>query len=280
MRMTFGAMGVYCTRFAGIGVLAIALAACTTVQTTAPGAVGIERPQRMLVSEEDVEKGAEQAYAQELQKAREADKLNKDPALTARVRAITDRLIPVTAAFRPDAPGWSWQVNTLTTDEMNAYAMPGGKIMVYSGLVQKLKLTDAELAAVLGHEISHALREHTRERVSQAYAQQIALLGLAVVTGAGQGAVDLANQVASVTFQLPHTRVQEAEADIMGLELMARAGYEPHSAVTLWQKMMAAEKSSPPQFLSTHPSPSNRVAELQARIPKVMPLYEAATHRG
>ena len=271
---------MYCTRFAGIGVLAIALAACTTVQTTAPGAVGIERPQRMLVSEEDVEKGAEQAYAQELQKAREADKLNKDPALTARVRAITDRLIPVTAAFRPDAPGWSWQVNTLTTDEMNAYAMPGGKIMVYSGLVQKLKLNDAELAAVLGHEISHALREHTRERVSQAYAQQIALLGLAVVTGAGQGAVDLANQVASVTFQLPHTRVQEAEADIMGLELMARAGYEPHSAVTLWQKMMAAEKSSPPQFLSTHPSPSNRVAELQARIPKVMPLYEAATHRG
>src|SRR3989442_11056050 len=117
--MTFGAMGVYCTRFAGIGVLAIALAACTTVQTTAPGAVGIERPQRMLVSEEDVEKGAEQAYAQELQKAREADKLNKDPALTARVRAITDRLIPATPAFPTHTPARTWQANTLTTDEMN-----------------------------------------------------------------------------------------------------------------------------------------------------------------
>jgi predicted Zn-dependent protease len=242
--------------------------------------VGIERKQRMLVSEQDVQKGAEQAYAQELQKAREAGKLNKDPALTARVRAIAQRLIPATAAFRPDAPGWKWEVNTLATDEMNAYAMPGGKIMVYSGLVDKLKLTDAELAAVIGHEISHALREHTRERVSRAYAQQLALAGLAVVTGAGADALDLANQVASVTFQLPHSREQESEADIMGLELMARAGYDPHAAVNVWQKMMAAEKSSPPEFLSTHPSPPNRIAELQARIPKVLPLYEAASRKS
>jgi predicted Zn-dependent protease len=260
--------------------LGIAAVACTTVQTTSPGAVGIERRQRMLVSEEDVEKGAEQAYAQELQKARESGKLNTNPALTARVRNIAQRLIPATGAFRPDAPNWKWEINTLTTDDMNAYAMPGGKIMVYSGLVDKLKLTDAELAAVVGHEISHALREHTRERVSRAYAQQLALAGLAVVTGAGTGALDLANQVASVTFQLPHSREQESEADIMGLELMARAGYDPHAAVNVWQKMMAAEKSNPPEFLSTHPAPGNRIAELQARVPKVMPLYQAASNKS
>jgi predicted Zn-dependent protease len=252
--------------------------ACATVQTTQPGAVGIERKQHMLVSESKVEGAATEAYSQEVQKASAGGKLNADPALTGRVRAVAQRLIPVTATFRADAPAWNWQINTLTTDEMNAYAMPGGKIMVYSGLVTRLNLSDAELAAVLGHEISHALREHTRERVSRAYEQEIALLGVAVVTGAGPGALDLANEVASVTFQLPHSREQESEADVMGLELMARAGYDPNAAVSVWRKMLAAEKSTPPQFLSTHPSSSNRIAELQARIPQVMPLYEAARH--
>jgi predicted Zn-dependent protease len=255
---------------------ALLVAACQTVQTTAPGAVGIERKQEMLVSESDIEKGAAQAYAQEVQKARQAGKLNANPALTARVRTISQRLIPATRVFRPDAPGWKWEINTLTTKEMNAYAMPGGKIMVYSGLVERLKLTDAELAAVIGHEISHALREHTRERVSRAYAQQLALTGIAVATGAGQGTLDLANTVASVTFQLPHSREQESEADIMGLELMARAGYDPNAAVNVWKKMMAAEKSSPPEFLSTHPAPGNRIAELEAMVPKVLPLYQTA----
>jgi predicted Zn-dependent protease len=263
-----------------VGLLCLA-AACTTVQTTEPGAVGIDRKQRMLVSNEDVAAGAEQAYAQELQKASATGKLNTDPALTARVRHVSERLIPVTAVFRRDAPGWKWEINTLKTDDMNAYAMPGGKIMVYSGLVEKLNLTDAELAAVLGHEISHALREHTRERVSRAYAQQLALAGVAVVTGVGAGALDLANQVASVTFQLPHSREQEAEADVMGLELMARAGYNPHAAVSVWQKMMSAQQGGgPSEFLSTHPSSSNRIAELQARMPKVIPLYEAAPKAG
>src|SRR5262245_3295039 len=226
---------------------ALLVSGCQTVQTTAPGAVGIERKQQMLVSEQDVEKCAAQAYAQEVQKARQEGKLNSDPALTARVRAIAQRLIPATSAFRPDAPSWHWEINTLTTKDMNAYAMPGGKIMVYSGLVDRLKLTDAELAAVIGHEISHALREHTRQRVSRAYAQELALTGLAVATGAGAGTLDLANEVASVTFQLPHSREQESEADVMGLELMARAGYDPNAAVNVWNKMMAAEKSGSPE---------------------------------
>ena len=250
------------------------IAGCTTVQTTAPGAVGVDRKQQMLVSEEQVEQGAAQAYAQEVQKARTSGKLDTDRALTARVRNITQRLIPATRTFRADAVRWNWEVHTLQTDELNAYAMPGGKIMVYSGLADKLNLSDAELAAVIGHEIGHALREHSRERISRAYAQQLALAGVAVVTGAGQQALDLANMVASVTFQLPHSREQESEADEVGLELMARGGYDPHAAVSVWKKMIAAEQSSPPEFLSTHPSPASRIADLERLVPKVMPLYQ------
>jgi Zn-dependent protease with chaperone function len=153
-------------------VLSLTVSGCASVQTTRPGAVDIERKQTMLVSEASVEQGAQQAYLGELQKASASGKLNADPALTARIQRIAGRLIPVTATFRPDAPNWKWEVNTLTTPEMNAYAMPGGKIMVYSGLVEKLRLSDGEIAAVLGHETSHALREHTRERVSRVYEVQ------------------------------------------------------------------------------------------------------------
>jgi predicted Zn-dependent protease len=230
----------------------------------------------MLVSAASVEQGAAQAYLGEVQQADAKGKLNADRALTARIHAITDRLIPVTATFRPDALDWKWEVNTLTTPDMNAYCMPGGKIMVYSGLVGKLQLSDGEIAAVLGHEMSHALREHTRERVSKSYEKEVALVGIGVLIGADPGTMELADQVASVTFDLPHDRQQEAEADVMGLELMARAGYDPHEAITLWKKMMAAEQSEPPQFLSTHPASANRIAELERHMPQVMPLYLAA----
>jgi predicted Zn-dependent protease len=259
-----------------LAVLLTSVTACETVQTTESGVVGVNRKQRMLVSEEEVEKGAETAYAQEKQKAQQEGKLNANSALTSRVRKVSQRLIPGTAVFRSDAPGWNWEVNTLTTKELNAYCMPGGKIMVYSGLVEQLNLSDAELAAVIGHEMAHALREHSRERISRLYAQQIALAGVAVVTGAGEGAMGLANQVASVTFQLPHSREQESEADTIGLELMARAGYDPNAAVSVWKKMIAANQGGTPQFLSTHPSPQTRIADLQALVPKVMPLYEKA----
>jgi Zn-dependent protease with chaperone function len=221
--------------------------ACETVQTTAPGAVGVARKQRMLVSEEQVQQAAAQAYAQEKSKAQAQGKLNSNSAITSRVRNVSQRLIPATAAFRSDAPSWNWEVNTLTTNELNAYCMPGGKIMVYSGIVEKLQLSDAELAAVIGHEMAHALREHSRERISRTYAQQLALAGVAVLTGAGQNALDLANMVASVTFQLPHS---------------------------VWKKMMQANSGGQPEFLSTHPSPQTRIQELQALVPKVMPLYK------
>lgn len=252
------------------------VSACQTVQTTQPGAVGVQRKQHMLVSEQEVEQGAAQAYSEEKRKAQSEGKLNTNGALTARVRNVAQRLIPATATFRPDAPRWPWEINTLTTEELNAYCMPGGKIMVYSGLVEKLNLSDAELAAVLGHEMAHALREHSRERVSRALTQQIALAGVAVLTGAGEGVTDMANTVAAVTFQLPHSREQESEADTIGLELMARAGYDPNAAVSVWKKMIAAEQAGTPQFLSTHPSPQTRVQDIQALVPKVAPLYQRA----
>lgn len=257
--------------------IAVLATACQTVQTTQPGAVGVERKQYMLVSEAEVEKGAQLAYQQELDKARQQGALNADKNSYQRVQSITKRLIPQTTIFRPDAAQWQWQVNVQTTDDVNAYCMPGGKIMVYTGLIQQLHATDAELAAVIGHEIAHALREHSRERMSRAYAEQIALAGVAAATGAGEATMQLASQVAAVTFTLPHSREQEAEADRIGLELMARAGYDPNSAISLWQKM-AKLGGSGPEFLSTHPSGESRIRDLQANVPKVMALYQAARH--
>lgn len=255
----------------------LALGSCTPVQTTSSGAVGVERKQYMLVSEQQVEQSAAIAYAQEAQKAQQTGALNANKAVTDRVRRIAGRLIPQTAAFRPDAPGWKWEVNVQTSEELNAYCMPGGKIMVYTGIIEKLKLTDDELATVMGHEISHALREHGRERVSRQMGQEAVLsLGAALLGVDSDAAVNLANQVATVTFQLPHSREQETEADRMGLELMARAGYNPNAAISVWQKMSASGDGAPPQFLSTHPSSSTRIADLQALIPRVMPLYESA----
>ncbi|MFL6577844.1 MAG: M48 family metallopeptidase [Povalibacter sp.] len=258
-------------------ILAVALSVtgCQTVQTTQPGAVGVQRKQHMLVSEAEVEKGAEAAYQDELGKARKENALNKERATYDRVQAISRRLIPQTTVFRPDAGQWKWEVNVQTTDDVNAYCMPGGKIMVYTGLIDQLHATDAELAAVIGHEIAHALREHSRERMSQEYAQQLALAGIAVATGAGDATMQLANQVAAVTFTLPHSREQEAEADRIGLELMARAGYDPNAAVSLWQKMDKLGGSRA-EFFSTHPSSESRIRDLQANVPKVVGFYQQA----
>jgi predicted Zn-dependent protease len=262
---------------AGAALAACLAGGCATVETTSPGAVGIERKQKMLISEETVEQGAREAYAQEVSKARDKGALNTNGVIVDQVRRVTQRLIPTTSAFRADAVRWNWEVNVETNRELNAYAMPGGKVMVYTGLVEKLKLSDAELAAVVGHEMAHALREHTRERVSRAYGQQLALTGLAVITGIGQSAMDVADMVGTVTFQLPFGREQESEADAIGLELMARAGYDPHAAVNVWQKMLAqGGGSGMPQFLSTHPSGASRIKDLEAAIPRVLPLYAAA----
>jgi predicted Zn-dependent protease len=167
-------------------------------------------------------------------------------------------------------------VNVQTSKDVNAYCMPGGKIMVYTGLIEQLNATDAELAAVMGHEIAHALREHSRERLSRAYLEQGALAIIGAATGAGDATLALASQISAVTFQLPHSREQEAEADRIGLELMARAGYDPNAAISLWQKMAKASSGGPPEFLSTHPSSGSRIKDLQASLPRVLPLYQGS----
>jgi predicted Zn-dependent protease len=268
---------------AGLMAAAVAMTGCTPVQTTKSGTVGVQRKQYMLLSEKQVEQMSLQSYAQTLKEADAKKNLNPNPQQTERVRNIAKRLIAQTGTFRSDAPNWKWEVNVQESKELNAYCMPGGKIMVYTGLIEKLNATDDELAAVMGHEISHALREHGRERMSEAYAQQIGLLGLAVVVGAtsknsnyASTAVEMASVVSAVALTLPHSREQEREADRMGLELSARAGYDPNAAVTLWKKMSAQSGSKPPEWMSTHPSEKSRIQDLQRLIPTVMPLYQEA----
>ena len=258
---------------------ALALASCQTVQTTQPGAVGVERQQSMLLSSSQVDKSAAQAYRQEMKKAAGKNALNRDAAQVARVKAVAQRLIPATAAFRPDAPRWAWEVNVITSGDVNAWCMPGGKMAVYTGLIEKLKVTDDELAAVMGHEIAHALREHGRERASQAAAQGIALSVGGALLGLGDSSVQLAQIITDVTINLPNSREHEIEADRIGVELAARAGYDPRAAVTLWQKMGQVGGAAPPQFLSTHPSPQNRQKDLTDYAARVMPLYDATRKR-
>ena len=257
----------------------LVLAACQTVQTTQPGAVGVERKQTMVLTSNQVNRSASLAYQQEMKKAAGKNALNRDAAQVARVRGVAQRLIPATAAFRPDAPRWAWEVNVITSKDVNAWAMPGGKMAVYTGLIDQLKVTDDELAAVMGHEIAHALREHGRERASQAMAQSIALSIGGALLGLGDSSVQLAQIITDVTINLPNSREHEVEADRIGVELAARAGYDPHAAVTLWQKMGQVGGAAPPQFLSTHPAPQNRQKDLTAYAARVMPLYEAARKR-
>jgi predicted Zn-dependent protease len=256
--------------------IAIALAfagGCETVSTTSAGAVGVDRKQQMLVPSETIEQGAAQAYEAELKAARDKGVLNTNRAQLDRVTNVARRIVAATPTFRPDAPGWNWQFNVQQTKELNAYCMPGGRIMVYSGLIDSLGLSDAELATVLAHEVAHALREHTRERVSRAYAQQLVLSGAAAVAGISETTANVANMVAEVTFQMPFSRDQESEADQIGLELMARAGFDPRAALSLWTKMNNAERTGTPKFLSTHPAPKDRMKDIERNLPRVLPLY-------
>jgi Zn-dependent protease with chaperone function len=256
---------------------AVVLAGCQAVNTTSGGAVGVDRKQYMfsMLSTDQVNQMYAESYQKTLSEASSKGVLDKNSAVAKRVQNVANRLIPQATAFRPDAAQWKWDVNVIDSDELNANCGPGGKIIFYRGLVQKLNLTDDEIAAVMGHEIAHALREHGREAMSKAYGVQMATqVGSAF--GLGPGSLQLANTGVEYLMTLPNSRANENEADLIGLELAARGGYNPNAALTLWQKMEQANKGAPPEFMSTHPSSAARTQALQAAIPKVMPLYEQA----
>jgi len=254
---------------------ALALDGCQT--TTSGGSVGADRSQLMLVSSEQLDQMSAQSYAKLKADASSKGVLNRDPAMLQRVRTIAGRLQPQTKVFRPDAPGWKWEVNVIESNELNAFCMPGGRIIVYSGLINQLRLSDDEIAIILGHEIAHALREHSREHVSQAMAAQAGIGIGAALLGLGQGSADLAGAGYESLIATRFSRADETEADRIGLELTARAGYDPRAGVALWQKMMnASQGGRPPAFLSSHPTEASRVQQIQALLPTVMPLYEAA----
>jgi predicted Zn-dependent protease len=263
------------TTIAAVLLLALQFAGCAS--TTQGGAVGAERRQLLLVSSEQLEKMAAQSYNALTREAASKGALNADPVLTRRVQAIGARLIPHTAVFRNDAPGWKWEVNVVNTDEVNAFCMPGGKIVFYSGIITRLALTDDEIAVVMGHEIAHALREHSREQVSRAIAAQTAIGVGAALLGFGGGTADLASTAYEAFVATKFSRDDESEADRIGLELAARASYDPRAGVPLWQKMMKANQGGQSlEFLSTHPAEANRIQQIQSLLPVVMPLYGAA----
>src|SRR2546423_6589307 len=207
--------------------IAAVCSACQTVETTKSSAVGVDRHQRMMVSADAVNQSADKAYHDVLAQAQKQNALDRDPATVERVKRIASRPIPATGALRPDAPGWKWDMHVLSSKEVNAWCMPGGKIAVYTGLIDQLKPTDGELAAVMGHEIGHALREHGREQASQQMLEQLRVGLLGAATRVNK---PLAQTIPHLTINLPHSRQQETEADRVGVELMARAGYDPHEA--------------------------------------------------
>ncbi len=260
---------------------ALAITATGTIascqSTTSGGAVGADRQQFLLVSSNELNQMAAKAYTKLQSESAKKGVLNTDAAMTRRVRAIATRITPQTRVFRADAPAWKWEVNVINSKELNAFCMPGGKIMFYSGIIQRLNLSDDEIAVIMGHEIAHALREHSREQVSQAVAAQAAIGVGAALLGLGEGAANLTGTAYETLVASRFSRGHETEADRIGLELAARAGYNPRAGITLWQKMLKANNGgSPPEFLSSHPAETRRIQEIEALLPAVMPLYETA----
>jgi predicted Zn-dependent protease len=257
------------------------LTGCQAVQTTQGGAVGVDRKQYMFggLSSAEVDQMAAKSYAKQLAEASSKGLLNTDKAMLNRLRRISSHLIPEVSHFRPEAINWNWEVNLIKSDQINASAAPGGKILFYSGIITQLNLSDAEIAQIMGHEIAHALREHGREAISRAYTSQMGTQIAGALLGLGEGSMQVADAAVQYGLMLPNSRSNETEADLIGMELAARAGYAPQAAVSLWQKMAAASQGAPPEFLSTHPSSGGRIETLRATIPRVQPLYNASRKR-
>lgn len=229
-----------------------------------------------LVPADEVEQSAGVQYAEMLAKAQQQRALaGKDHPQLQRLRAMARRIIPYAVEWNPRAKDWQWEVNLIGSKQINAFCMPGGKIAFYTGILDTLKLTDDEAAMVMGHEIAHALREHARERMGKNAATGLGANLLSQVLGLGQVGQTV-TQYGAQLLTLKFGREDESEADLVGLELAARAGYDPRAGITLWQKMAAANKNAPPQWLSTHPAGETRIADIQAALPQVMPLYTKA----
>ena len=236
--------------------------------------VGKESQFSKLVPAEQVEQAATQQYAQLLREARSKNALGPDNhPQVVRLRAIAQRLIPHSDEWNPRARSWKWEVNLIGSKQLNAFCMPGGKIAFFYGILDRLKLSDDEVAMIMGHEMAHALREHARERMGKTAATRIgagvlsALLGLG---NTGDAVLNMGGQLLTLKF----SREDESEADLVGMDVAARGGYDPHAGVSLWQKMLQASKGAPPEFLSTHPAGASRIKEIEANLPKVLPIYE------
>lgn len=235
-----------------------------------------------LVPAQDVEKMAGQQYRQVLQQADSKNALAPPSSEELRrLRTIAQRLIPFATPWNERASLWQWEVNLIASRQINAYCMPGGKIAFYTGILRTLQLSDDEAAMVMGHEMAHALREHARERIGKSTVTTgAARLGGALLSGwlgIDPNLTDMVAQQGANLLNLKFSREDESEADLVGMEIAARAGFDPRAAISLWEKMGAANKGAPPQWLSTHPANATRIADMQAALPDVMPLYERAT---
>jgi len=229
-----------------------------------------------LVPAETIEASAGQQYAQMLQQAAAQKALaGREHPQVRRLRTVAQKIIPHALGWNPRARDWNWEVNLIGSKQINAFCMPGGKIAFYTGILDQLKLTDDEVATVMGHEMAHALREHARERMGKNAATGIGATLLSQLLGLGQLGQTVTNYGAQL-LTLQFSRSDESEADLVGMELAARSGFDPRSGVSLWQKMAIASKGAPPQWLSTHPAGNTRIADIEANLPKVLPLYSRA----
>lgn len=253
-------------------VLFTMLAACATSPTG--------RKQLMLVSEDMAISSSAQAYAQQVGKLRKEGDLSNDRALVARVEEITEKLVAQAIIMRPDSADWQWSVAVIDDPEtVNAWCMAGGRMAIYTGLIDQIKPTDDEIAQVMGHEIGHALANHTAEKMSVSMASSVGVLAIGIASDNTGAAMAAAATAAALAVTLPNSRTAETEADRIGIELAAKAGYDPAAAATLWQKMGALPGGQPPQFLSTHPSPENRQAELTELAVQMEPYYREGGRR-
>jgi predicted Zn-dependent protease len=242
-----------------ISLLLLALSACTTSPTG--------RSQFLIVSPASAIQQSRGAYQQAVDSFRDEQKIVDQAQVDSRVRRVAGRVVTAATQQYPQSSNWNWSVVIVDDDEVvNAWCMAGGKMAVYTGLFEQLSLTDDEFAQIMGHEISHALANHTAERMSRAMAIQLGLAAVSAATDGSGSAGKSAELLAQVALELPNSRTAEREADQLGMRLATLAGYDPEAAVTLWQKMSALNDDRPPAFLSTHPAPDDRQANLNRMI--------------